>query len=106
MVVEIATLIVAPLPLQVAAIGAFGLSGALFYAILTARVLSLRPGLVGTTKAVVATVGQAGLAFPWLVGATADALGLAAGLALYAAVPVAILVLLALGGARASDGAS
>jgi hypothetical protein len=60
---------------------------------------------VATATISVAVVGGI-VGFPWLVGATADALGLAAGLALYAAVPVAILVLLALGGGRSPDDAS
>ena len=101
MAIEVAGLVLAPrLPLQVAAIGAFGVCGAVFYSVLKARYLSLRPGLAGTTKVVVTTVGQVGLAFPALVGATADAFGLAVGLGLYAAVPLAILAVLALGARR------
>lgn len=98
MAVELATLVLAPwLPLQTAALGLFELSGAVFYSVLTARYLSLRPGLAGTTGMVVGMVGHAGLGFPALVGAASDAFGLAAGLGLYALVPVAILLLLAAG---------
>jgi FSR family fosmidomycin resistance protein-like MFS transporter len=101
MALEIGALVLAPfLPLQIAAIGALGVGGAVFYAVLKARYLSLRPGLAGTTKAVVTTVGHVGLAFPALVGATADAFSLAVGLGLYALVPLAILALLALGADR------
>jgi predicted MFS family arabinose efflux permease len=98
MAFEIGTVIVAPwLPVQVLALTLFQLTGAVFYSVLIARYLSARPGLAGTTQMVVGMVGHVGLLFPALVGAAADAFGLAAGLSLYAAVPLAILLLLAAG---------
>jgi hypothetical protein len=94
----IAALITAPVAaLQVAAAGAFGFSGALFFALLQATYLALRPGQAGTSQAVVSTIGFFGIGFPALVGAASDAFGLTTGLGLYAAVPLAMLPLLALG---------
>lgn len=83
------------LPLQLIAAFAFGLGGAALYTSLQSAVLALRPGQAGTTSAVVSTVGMVGMAFPALVGALADAHGLGAGLALYAAIPLVILGLAA-----------
>jgi predicted MFS family arabinose efflux permease len=90
-----AVLIAAPLvPLQLAAAATFGFAAALFFAVLQATYLALRPGQAGTSAAVVSTIGFFGIGVPALVGALADAFGLVAGLALYAAVPLAIVVLL------------
>lgn len=72
---------------------AFGLSGAVFYTALQSLVLTLRPGQAGSTGAVVSVIGLAGAGFPALVGWTADAWGLGAGLGLYAAVPALLLAL-------------
>ncbi len=72
----------------------FGLVGAVFYATLQATYLGLRPGEAGTTQAVVSTIGLLGIAFPAAVGVVSDALGLAAGLGLYAAVPVLLVIAL------------
>jgi hypothetical protein len=85
-------------PLQVAAGFAFGASGAVFYSVLQATYLSLRPGQAGTSQAVVSTIGLLGIGYPALVGAVADGYGLMAGLALYAVVPVGMVLLLVLGG--------
>jgi predicted MFS family arabinose efflux permease len=71
----------------------FGLTGAVFYTALQSLVLTLRPGQAGSTGAVVSAIGLAGAGFPALVGLAADAWGLAAGLALYVAVPAAMLAL-------------
>ena len=73
---------------------AFGFAGAIFYSVLEATYLSLRPGQAGTTGAVVSAIGMAGIGFPSLVGAVSDAYGLAAGLAVYASVPAIMLILL------------
>jgi predicted MFS family arabinose efflux permease len=73
---------------------AFGYSGALFWSVLQAATLGLRPGQAGTTSAVVSTVGLFGIGYPPLVGAVADRAGLPAGLGLYAAVPALMFVLL------------
>jgi predicted MFS family arabinose efflux permease len=83
------------LPLQMAAAFVDGVAGAVLYTTLESVVLALRPGQAGATSAVVSAVGTAGMGFPALVGALADARGLGAGLALYAAVPALILVLAA-----------
>jgi predicted MFS family arabinose efflux permease len=90
-----AAMFLTSMPLQVVAAAAFGLAGAVLYNSLETAVLSLRPGQAGATGAVVSTVGMAGMGFPALVGALADAHGLAAGLAVYAAVPPVILLLAA-----------
>jgi predicted MFS family arabinose efflux permease len=98
LVLSIASLLVAPdVTAQALALGVFGLAGAVFYSLEQATYLSLRPGFAGTSQAVVATIGHFAIAFPALVGAVADAHGLAAGLAVYATVPVLILVLLVAG---------
>jgi predicted MFS family arabinose efflux permease len=83
------------LPPQMAAAFIEGVAGAVLYTTLESVVLGLRPGQAGATSAVVSAVGTAGMGFPALVGALADARGLGAGLALYAAVPPLILVLAA-----------
>jgi predicted MFS family arabinose efflux permease len=83
------------LPLQMAAALGFGAAGAVLYNSLEAVILSLRPGQAGATSAVVSLVGMTGMGAPALVGALADAHGLGAGIALYAAVPPIILALAA-----------
>ena len=88
-----ATLFAPWLAAQMAAGLVFGAAGAVFYTTLDSLVLSLRPGQAGATSAVVGLVGMLGMAFPALVGAVADAYGLAAGVGLYAAIPIAILAL-------------
>jgi predicted MFS family arabinose efflux permease len=72
----------------------FGLSGAIFYSVLQAAYFSRRPDQAGVVRAVISTVGWVGIGFPALVGAVADSHGLTLGLSLYAAVPIAFLVLL------------
>jgi len=89
-----ALLLVPVVSLQLAFGATFGYSGAAFFAQLQATYLSVRTGRAGTTQAVVSTIGLFGAGFPTLVGAVADARGLAAGLALYAAIPVLMLALL------------
>lgn len=99
----VAGIIVAtPVILIGAAAVAFGLGGALFYSVLQATYLGLRPGQAGSTEAVVSTIGLAGAAFPPLVGAVSDAAGLGSGLALYAlaAALMLALVLIAPGATR------
>jgi predicted MFS family arabinose efflux permease len=81
---------------QILAAAAFGLAGALFYTTLDAQVLGLRPGQAGAVSAVVSTIGMIGMGFPALVGFVADTHGLAAGVGLYAILPLVILALLAL----------
>ncbi|MGH2355142.1 MAG: MFS transporter [Chloroflexota bacterium] len=94
----IPALVVAPVvPLQVLAAFTFGFAGAAFYAVLQATYLGLRPGQAGTSQAIVSTIGLFGIGFPALVGAVSDTFGLTAGLGLYAAVPLGILLLLAPG---------
>ena len=78
---------------------AFGVGGATFFAVLQATYLGLRPGQAGASQAVVSTFGLVGVGFPALVGVVSDTFGLTAGVGLYAAVPVAILLVLALGAA-------
>jgi hypothetical protein len=71
----------------------FGLSSAAFYATLQAHILALRPGQAGSVSAVVGLIGMAGMGFPLAAGAVSDAVGLAAGVALYAVVPAGVLAL-------------
>jgi DHA1 family inner membrane transport protein len=94
---SVAALAVAPvLPLHLAAGGAFGFTGAVFFALLQATYLSLRPRQAGTSQAVISAIGHFGIGFPTLVGLVSDASGLGAGLGLYAAVPVVMVLLLGL----------
>ena len=83
------------LPLQLAAAFGFGAAGAALYTSLQSAALALRPGQAGATSAVVSSVGMIGMAYPALAGALADAYGLGAGVALYAAIPPVILALAA-----------
>lgn len=93
--VAVAGIIALPVAVaQAAAAFLFGFAGAVFWAVLQARYLALRPGQAGTTGAVVSTIGLFGIGFPPLVGAVSDAHGLATGLAVYAAVPAVMLGLL------------
>jgi predicted MFS family arabinose efflux permease len=95
--------IFAPLPAAIAAAFAFGAALAVAYTTLNALTLQLRPGQAGAVSAVVGFVGLAGIGFPTAVGWVADRAGLGAGLALYAAVPIAILGLLGLWRGRVTD---
>src|SRR5262249_3671701 len=93
----LATLVLVGQPaVQTGAAILFGFSGAVFYAVLEATYLSLRPGQAGTTGAVVSAISLAGLGFPALVGAVSDAPGLAAGMTVYAAVPLLVVALVLL----------
>ncbi|HVA24862.1 MAG TPA: MFS transporter, partial [Chloroflexota bacterium] len=93
--VSLIVLVLAPAVwLEVAAGLGFGFSGAVFYSVLEAAYLGLRPGQAGTTGAAVSIIGLAGIGFPTLVGAVTDHHGLATGVAVYAVVPIAILALL------------
>jgi predicted MFS family arabinose efflux permease len=97
MVCALPAMLVLPGAALEAAVGfVFGAAGAVFYTTLQARVLGARPGQAGAASAVVSTIGMAGIGFPALAGLAADAYGLAAGLALYAAIPLLILALLLL----------
>ncbi|MGE0544715.1 MAG: sugar MFS transporter [Dehalococcoidia bacterium] len=94
----VATLIIARfVVIQAVSAFAFGFTGAVFYSVLQAVILGMRPGQAGTTSAVVSTIGLLGIAFPPLVGAVSDATGLTTGLMLYVLVPVLMLLLLAAG---------
>lgn len=72
---------------------AFGAAGAIFYTALKVVVLTLRPGQVGSTGAVISTIGLIGMGFPALAGWASDRWGLGAGLGLYVAVGAAVLAL-------------
>jgi len=91
---SLGAMVLAPMAWIAAPAGAlFGFAGAVFYAVLEATYLGLRPGQAGTTGAVVSTISFAGIGFPALVGAVSDAHGLTAGMAVYALVPLAMLFL-------------
>jgi len=83
------------LPLRGLAAAVLGFAFASFFSVLEATYLGLRPGLAGTSQAVISTVGLLGIGFPALVGWVSDQLGLGAGLGLYMLLPVAMLLLLA-----------
>jgi predicted MFS family arabinose efflux permease len=88
------TIFLPVLPLQVFAAAAFGAAGAIFYTTLQAWTLGLRPGQAGSVSAVVSLTGLLGMGFPVLAGQISDRFGLAAGLGLYAAVPIVLLIML------------
>lgn len=89
-------LVSGPLPLIILAGALFGIAGAVFWSLLEARYLSLRPGQAGATAAVVSSIGLIGIGIgmPPLVGFVSDLLGLSAGLWVYAGVPAAMLLIL------------
>lgn len=70
------------------------------------RSLTLRPGQVGTTKAVLGTIESTGFWIPVAVGALADGAGLTAALASYGALGAVMLVLARWSGRRTATGAS
>jgi predicted MFS family arabinose efflux permease len=72
---------------------AFGAAIAAFWAHLHPRILLLRPGQTGTVKAVISTVEFLGFGLPIAYGAVADAHGVTAGFACYAATAIALAVL-------------
>lgn len=75
----------------------FGAASALTWMTVQVTVLRLRPGQVGTTQAVVSGLSTVGIVIPPLIGVAADRLGLAAGLWLYACVPLGIVLLVLTG---------
>lgn len=86
-------LVVLPWPVTMgAAAFTFGLAIASFWNTTQARILQLRPGQAGTVSAVITTIEFAAFGLPIGFGAVADALGVAAGLACYAATAVALAV--------------
>jgi predicted MFS family arabinose efflux permease len=94
MAVAVAALVGVPVPaIQAVAGFLLGAATAVFWTVLQATYLSLRPGQAGSTVAAVSIISTPGVAFPLVVGAVADAWGLTAGLTLYAAVPVLMLAL-------------
>jgi FSR family fosmidomycin resistance protein-like MFS transporter len=96
--VAVAALIAVPyVVIQAVSAFIFGFAGAVFYSVLQATILGMRPGQAGTTSAVVSTIGLLGIAFPPLVGAVSDAAELTTGLALYVLVPVVMIALLVAG---------
>jgi predicted MFS family arabinose efflux permease len=72
---------------------AFGVGMSQLWNTLHARILQVRPGQAGTVTAVVTTLEFAGFALPVLFGTVADARGVGAGLACYAATAVALALL-------------
>ena len=93
--VAVPALVLVPSLVVVAAAGFIaGVGGAIRWVALQASVLRLRPNQTGTTWAVVATLSLPALAVAPLVGVAADRWGLGTGIALYIAVPVAMLALL------------
>jgi FSR family fosmidomycin resistance protein-like MFS transporter len=87
-----AGIVVAPHVVLVGTSGfAFGVGLNLTWLGVQHRMLTLRPGEAGRTKAVVSAVEMCGLAIPIVIGALSDALGLRAGLAAYAVLPLLAL---------------
>jgi predicted MFS family arabinose efflux permease len=94
-----ASLLIASVPfVPLVAAAAFAASVALNLAWLAVqhRTLALRPGQVGTAKAVVSAIELTGLALPVGIGAVADRAGLSGALGVYAFLGLAIVVIAAL----------
>jgi MFS family permease len=87
-------LVAVPWPVAMAAAAfTFGLAIASFWNTAQAQMLQLRPGQTGTVSAVITTIEFAAFGLPIAFGAVADAMGVAAGLACYAATAVALALL-------------
>ena len=84
--------VTAPWPFVVVAIFVSGWATAHFFIALMDRIVTLHPGRLGTVQAAVTTVEFSGFALIIAFGAAADAFGVAAGLACYAACAVALWV--------------
>jgi predicted MFS family arabinose efflux permease len=103
MAVALPILLLAPvLAVRGAATAVLGYAFACFFSVLEAAYLGLRPGLAGTSQAVISGVGLLGIGSPALVGTVSDHFGLGSGVALYTLLPVAMLLLL-LGYARLQE---
>lgn len=95
-------LVAAPNTVLLAVAGlAFGTAMGITWLIVQHRTLTIRPGRTGAVMAFVGTVETTGYALPVAIGAAADALGLTAGMLLYAGLATAILVIAAVGRRRA-----
>jgi predicted MFS family arabinose efflux permease len=89
-----ALIVVVPwVPLIGLAAFAFGVALASFWIVAQARILTLRPGQTGSVKAVISTIEFAAFGLPVLYGVAADAYGVRAGLACYAATALALALL-------------
>jgi MFS transporter, FSR family, fosmidomycin resistance protein len=86
-------LLVPGLPLRVACLAVVGVSTAAFYTTALAEAFSLRPDSTGTVTSVLSLIGPVSLVIAPLVGALADAYGLARSMAVYVALPVLMLLL-------------
>jgi MFS family permease len=87
-------LVALPWPLAMAAAAfVFGLAIASFWNTAQSQILQLRPGQTGTVSAVITTIEFAAFGLPIAFGAVADAIGVGAGLACYAASAIALAVL-------------
>lgn len=96
-----------PGPIPISACGlVFGFASARFWVVFHAIVLRHRPGRAGSVTAVVGNLEMLGFGLPVAIGAIADAHGLRAGLVCYAAVPIALLFVVASAARPATDRAS
>jgi predicted MFS family arabinose efflux permease len=74
-----------------------GASAALTWVVMQHRILTVRPGAAGTTKAVVSTIDSVALAAPIAIGAVADRWGLGTGIAACTILPVAFALVASYG---------
>lgn len=108
-VLAVSSLGIALLPGSILVAGcglAFGFASARFWVVFHALVLRHRPGRAGSVTAVVGNLEMLGFGLPIAIGAMADAHGLRAGLVCYAAVPVALLLVVGFVARPATDRAS
>jgi predicted MFS family arabinose efflux permease len=90
--VSVGGFVVLPGPLALVPLVALGAGVALAWTVLQHRELTLRPGQAGTTGAVIATITSLEYLAPVGFGFAVDRLGLRAGVALFAILPVAFAV--------------
>jgi predicted MFS family arabinose efflux permease len=77
MAASVLLFVVVPGPLALVPMAMTGAAVAIAWVVMQHRILTVRPGAAGTTKALVSTVDAAGLAMPIAIGAVADRWGIA-----------------------------
>jgi sugar phosphate permease len=92
-VCAVVVVFVPSLPVIAVAAFMFGIGLAAFWNVAQTRILWLRPGQAGSVKAVITTLEFGAFGLPILYGAVADAHGVHAGLACYAATACAMAIL-------------
>jgi len=85
------------IPVVMLCMAANGVGLTRFFLALKTRIASLHPGRLGSVSAIVTTLEFAGFVLPLLAGTLADAFGVQAGLAFYAAIGLLLVFVVQLG---------